>query len=113
MGYLFVAIVAAIAGIFLGRLLAGTAPTNIDAILDDLDRLSTPPSWPTNPVRLPPRVSHTVPMLPVGPPDTTEGPELDRLPIDSSPAPVPTQAAHDAPTARGRSCSQPHIAKGQ
>lgn len=93
-------------------LISATALPTRDELDAELDRLSPPPSWPVNPVPLPPRMSHTAPMLPPGPPDTTEGDEPTRL-IEPSTAPVPHPSAHDAPAARGRSCFQPHIAKGQ
>lgn len=93
-------------------LISATALPTRDELDAELDRLSPPPSWPVNPMSLPPRMSHTVPTLPSGPPDTTEGDEPTRL-IEPSPAPVPHPAAHDATAARGCSLYQPHIAKGQ
>lgn len=115
-------------------LISATALPTRDELDAELDRLSPPPSWPVNPMSLPPRMSHTVPTLPSGPPDTTEGDEPTRLAdidwltqsqprhvlddpslfvIHPSPVPVPQTAAHDAQAAQGRSYFQPHIAKGQ
>lgn len=45
-------------------LISATALPTRDELDAELDRLSPPPSWPVNPVPLPPRMSHTVPMLP-------------------------------------------------